>query len=162
MKYVLLILSFVISFTAFSQVQTDPDSDKFIGTWKWVSGSDSLILHLYKQAVHYPAPLNYDVENIIGWHKYVKNGIVTKSSIQYSGQPYLNGHSTIFAWNQSPIKLYGTFEDISKNKECDLYLTMTDNTYTQLIWKIMEPRGLRPSGFQYGFTLPVNLTLLKQ
>jgi hypothetical protein len=169
MKNIILILSLAYFANCKAQTpypsgsyQSKPELNKFVGTWVWASGSDSLILHLYKQAIHYPTPLNYDVENIVGWHKYISNGTVTESSIQYSGQPYVGGHSSIFAWGQSPIKLYGTFDDLTKNKSCDLYLTMTNATNTLLNWKLKEPRGIRPTGFQYGFTLPTNLTLTKQ
>lgn len=170
MKKVFLILILNAYFVANAQqnpyppgsYNAKPALDKFVGTWQWVSGNDTVVLHLYKQAIHYPAPLNYDVENIIGWHKYVKNGVTIESSLQYSGSPYTGGHSTIFAWCQSAVKLYGSFDDLSKNKQCDLYLKMLNTRYSQMEWKIMESRGIRPTGFQYGFTLPVMITLTKQ
>jgi len=139
-----------------------PELDKFVGTWKWVSGNDTVILALYKQAIYYAPPLNYHVENIVGWHRYVKNGVLVENSSQYSGQSYIGGHSTILAWAKSATKIYGVFEDITKNKDCDLYLTMVDNTYTQMNLKIGESRGIRPTGFQYGFTLPTSIVLTKQ
>lgn len=139
-----------------------PELDKFVGTWRWVSGNDTLLVQLYKQSIHYPDPFNYDVECLIGWHKYVQNGVVAESSIQFAGLPFRGGHSTIFAGSRTPVKLYGSFDDLTKNKSCDLYLTMTDNTYTQMNWKLMESRGITPQGFQYGFTLPINVVLTKQ
>ena len=65
-----------------------PELAKFIGDWKWGSGTDSVLLHLEKQFIHYPMPLSYDEEAIVGWHKYMKNGIMIESSLQYSGWPY--------------------------------------------------------------------------
>jgi hypothetical protein len=139
-----------------------PELDKFVGTWRWVSGHDTVEIHLFKQAIHYPEPLNYDVEALVGWHKYVKNGIVIETSLQFSGLPRTGGHSTILSWNQSPTKTYGVFNDLTKGKRCDLYLNMINAANTQLNWTLKEPRGIRPTGFQYGFTLPTNLTLTKQ
>jgi hypothetical protein len=139
-----------------------PELDKFVGTWRWVSGADTLELKLYKQAIHFPEPMDFDVENIIGWHRYVKNGVLIESSFPYAGLPYIGGHSTVFAWGQSPIKLYGNFNDLTKKKRCDIYLLMTNSSYTEISWKIMETRGMTLPGFQYGFTLPVSLTLTKQ
>lgn len=139
-----------------------PELDKFVGTWRWVSGSDTVEIRLFKQAIHYPQPLNYDVEALVGWHKYVNNGVTIETSLQFTGLPRTGGHSTMLAWDQTPNKVYGTFTDLTKNKNCDIYLTMTNAAYTQLDWKLKEPRGIRPAGFQYGFTLPVNLTLTKQ
>lgn len=139
-----------------------PELDKFVGTWRWVSGNDTLTIHFFKQAIHYPSPLDYDVEGLVGWHKYIKNGVLSESSLQYSGLPRHGGHSTLLAWNQTPTKLYGVFSDLSKDKRCDLYLEMTNASYNQMTWKLKESRGIKPSGFQYGFTLPTNLVLTKQ
>lgn len=169
MKNIIITIILFITLKSFGQAPYPPGSynakpelDKFVGTWRWLSGADTLELKLYKQAIHYPAPLDYDVENIVGWHRYVKNGVLIESSLQYAGQPYFGGHSTVFAWVQSPIKLYGNFNDLTKTKRCDLYLTMIDNTFTQMNWKLMESRGMKLPNFQYGFTLPTNLTLTKQ
>lgn len=140
----------------------NPELIKFEGTWKWASGNDSLIIFLQKQPIHFPAPLEYDVEHIIGCHKYYKNGLLVESSYQFAGLPYYGGHSTVFVWSQSLVKLYGNFRDKSKNKRCDVYLTMVNTQHTQMSLKFTEPRGITPVGFIYGFTMPNNIVLTKQ
>ncbi len=139
-----------------------PELNKFVGDWKWGSGADSVILHLEKQFVHYPQPLNFDEELLVGWHKYIKNGTIVETSLQYSGLPYIGGHSSILAGMKSPIKLYGSFREHTKSKKCDLYLTMINSSFTQMDWRLLESRGLKSQGFLYGFTLPVNIVLIKQ
>jgi len=171
MKSIIIIIIIVLFITlkSFGQAphppcsfNSHPELDKFVGTWLWVLGTDTLELKLYKQAIHFPSPLDYEEECLVGWHRYVKNSNAVESSFQYAGQAFFGGNSTVFGWNQSPIKLYGNLNDLTKDKHCDLYLTMTDNTYVQMIWKLMESRGMKLPNFQYGFTLPTNLVLTKQ
>ena len=143
-------------------VNNHPELNKFVGTWKWALGNDSLIVNLCKQSILFPAPLNYYEEVLVGWHKYVKNGILIESLLQYSGLPYRGGNSTIFAGKRTDFKTFGSFKDLNMNKQCDLYLTILDITNTQLNWRLRESRGLKPNNFQVGFTLPENIILIKQ
>lgn len=170
MKKIFIILLTLISSYTYSQTlpyppgsyNAMPELDKFVGTWVWSTGNDMLELRLYKQAIHYPAPLDYDVEALVGWHKYLKNGATVESSLQYVGLPFRGGHSSLLLGPKSSINLYGTFHDLTKEKRCDLYLTMSNNNNTQMTWKLTETRGVKLGSFQWGFTLPTELILTKQ
>ena len=106
-------------------------------------------------------PLNYDEEAIVGWHKYIKNGIIVESSLQYIGLPYIGGHASILAGTRSPVKVYGSLREQTKSKSSDLYLSMINSNYTLMEWKLYEARGLTPQGSIKGFTLPVDIILTK-
>ena len=170
MKNIILAITFLLAYSISKgqypcpadSFTSHPELNKFVGDWKWGSGTDSVILHLEKQFILYPAPLNIDEENLVGWHKYIKNGIIVEASLQYSGLPYIGGHSSILGRNESPVKIYGTFREHTKSKKCDLYLTMIDSSYSQMEWRLYESRGLTPDGFIKGFTLPVSIVLVKQ
>jgi hypothetical protein len=140
-----------------------PNLDKFVGTWQWVSGADTVKVVLAKQAIYAPAPMDYTFEALVGWHRYVKNGVEIESSLQYVNSTFSSGHYTLFGSDRSSTKLYFTsFEDLTKNKECDLYFNLVAGSLTQATWKLTERRGLRKTGYTLGFTLPNNITLTKQ
>jgi hypothetical protein len=67
-----------------SYSQDTTTMNKFIGTWRWVSNTDTVLIVLQKQNVTiYP---RYSRPLLAGWHKYVKNGQLIQSSLQYVGR----------------------------------------------------------------------------
>ncbi len=174
MKKIIFIIALLInSVASFSQPPhpagshiINTDLDKFVGTWLWSSSTESVKIVLQKQLVHFPAPLDYDEEVLVGWHIYVKNGTIQQSSMPNVGLQFTWEHPdrvTLFGSTQSPDQVFFTkFWDYGKNKSGDLYFTMLPNSITQATWKLLNSRGMKVGNFDFAFSLPTNLTLTKQ
>jgi hypothetical protein len=168
MKKIILISMIVISTNCFCQ--TTSQLDKFVGTWRWVSNNDTVSIVLEKQNVQiYPG---YIKTLIVGWHKYVKNGILIQSSFQYIGRDKnldLNStatdlKTTLMGHLSSPNSIWcTTFWDLSLHKSFYLYLTLLPNSTTQLKWNLRQHNGIYsgPSGTFGLFTLPKSLIMAK-
>lgn len=151
-----------------AQTITNSELDKFVGTWRWVSNVDTVEIILEKQAVYSKATSKY-YEDIVGWHRYVKNGVLIESSIQFTGGNYnseANANSlksTIYGFTQKPTNLYITFWDITLNKGEELWFTLLPGSTTQSTWKLRDSRGLYmgPAGTAGKITLPKDLILTK-
>lgn len=159
-------------FSTYAEIQTDPEADKFVGTWKWISGNDTVIIVLEKQIYCIPFT-GKSCEALVGWHKYVKNGMLVQSSLQYEGRDVnidfnstdtdykttINGNS-----RYSNAVLFRTFWDLTLHKNFYLYLTLLPGSLTQASWRLVEPPGIYtgPNGTAGMFTLPKNITLTKQ
>jgi uncharacterized protein DUF6705 len=172
MKYILFIFLLVITLTTHAQVQTDPEADKFVGTWRWTSGTDTVIIVLEKQVYNIPIT-GSNAEALVGWHKYVKNGQVIQSSLQYVGRDVnIDSNSTSLDFKttlngntrSSTAVLFRTFWDLTLHKNFELYFSLLPGSTTQATWKLTEPQGIYngPNGTSGMCTLPKSLTLIKQ
>ncbi|HAI84919.1 MAG: DUF6705 family protein [Chitinophagaceae bacterium] len=173
MKLLLLTLTIFIAFLSKAQNpncppgsnRAAPELDKFVGIWRWVSGTDTLILYLQKQYVE--AKPGCNLPSIIGWHRYVQNGRLIESTEQYFGLPYLNdSHAMLISVVQSGInpnatEVVGSSKDITKNKSFTLSLKMLNTNYNQMRWKISNKQGMQKPNFDYGSTLPWDVVLQK-
>ena len=63
----------------------DSSLNKFVGTWRWTSGTDTIEVVLEKQTLVIPW-VTFNREGLVGWHRYVKNGVVLQSSFEYLGR----------------------------------------------------------------------------
>lgn len=173
MKHFITTVILFVSFSSYSQVQTDPEADKFVGTWKWTSGNDTVIIVLEKQVYTIPFT-GASSEALVGWHKYVKNGQLVQSSLQYIGQNVntdrtnnnsIDFNTTIVGNTRYPdAVLFRTFWDLTLHKNFYLYFTLSPGSLTQATWKLKEPPGIYsgPTGTAGLFTLPKQITLIKQ
>jgi hypothetical protein len=59
-----------------SSYNARPMLDKFVGTWHWVQATDTFEIKTQKGVFHYAGDLNCDVEQIFGWLRHVKNGVL--------------------------------------------------------------------------------------
>ena len=168
---VFIYLIFSLQSSLFAQTQTDPGLDKFIGNWRWVNNTDTLEIVLQKQTVNHPIT-GVSFETISGWHKYVLNGALQQSSINYVGtlafSDFNNPNSaekvTIMANSYgNRCLLAAPFIDVHLHKTFELFLTLLPNSLTQLNWDLRQPRGLYagPAGLNGVFSLPKNLVLTK-
>ena len=172
MKIIALMFFFVIGRGPATAQTTSyiPALDKFTGTWRWVSGSDTVEIALQKQLIYINAVTPIYVESLIGWHRYVKNGTLIENSMQYYGRNYdssfnlNNVKSTLIGATQKPTNLYLSFTDLTLNKREELWFTLLPNSLTQATWKLREARGLYmgPSGTAGRITLPKDIVLTKQ
>lgn len=172
MKNIFLILVIVSSKLSFSQTINNPELDKFVGTWQWVSGNDTVTIILNKQVSIFP---NGDSREIlVGWHKYVQNGQLKESSLQYVGQninaenilPGSDLQITLYGFTKKPTEIwFNRFWDLTLHKKCHLFFELLPNSLTQATWKLTNPNGPRymgPTGTYNQFTLPRELVLTKQ
>lgn len=161
----------VLPFKIFGQVHhTYHELDKFVGTWRWVSGNDTVEIVLQKQVIYYDAATPSNIESLVGWHRYVKNGVLKENSMQFIGSSYNTGSaannvkSTLLGGVQKPTNLYMNFSDLTLNKNEELWFTLLPASLTQATWKLREPRGLYmgSAGTAGKVTLPKDLKLIKQ
>ncbi len=68
----------------------DPHADKFMGTWKWQDGSNSLTLIMKKENILLPFPDNVHADWVIGFHKFVSNGSISEDTTMYSSTNYID------------------------------------------------------------------------
>lgn len=167
-RYLITALYLVIYISCFSQVHRDPFSDKFVGTWQWTSGTDTLTVILEKQTdTSMPAKHN---EVIAGWYRYVKNGRQKVSNLEYAGTSvttdFLNDDEKtyMFGGSHGPNRLELYVPDMLIEKTEILTLTMLPGSTTQATWELSEGRCfyLGPQGTIGKMTLPRNLVVTKQ
>lgn len=170
MKFFLILFGLIFFCIAVSKAQTplangnitNNSLNKFIGTWQWTGGTDTLTIVLKKENVLLPFPENSRVDLIIGFHKYKKANMVVESSLEFSQTNYTDKHSTILGGNDNGNNtLSATIRDISKNKLSSLTLTL-NTSENQLQWNLKNREGLKLGYFDYNFTLPQVLNLIKQ
>jgi hypothetical protein len=171
MKKLLIIILFATAFSnAYSQTS---NMDAFVGTWQWSSGTDTLTLVIQKQnnITIYPG---YTRPALVGWHRYVKNGIEKESSFQYIGRDEnlddtppnsLDVKNTLFGFSKTPGKAYFTdFWNLTYHRSDEMYLTFLPNSTTQVAMKIRGHNGVfngLPKD-RHKYSMPTNLILTKQ
>ena len=168
-----ILLTILVTFQSlvFGQIHTDPGLDKFVGHWRWINLADTVEIILQKQTVTNPMSFN-TVEVIAGWHRYVKNGMVQQSSVQFVGTVLFSDFNNPASYEKVTMVagsygvnalLVSPFIDIQLHKNFELFLTLLPNSLTQLNWDLRQPRGLYagPAGLNGVFSLPKNLVLTK-
>lgn len=161
MKTIALLIFSLITFSTYSQTITNNDIDKFVGAWRWTSGTDTVEIVLQKQVYNIPMT-GTSTEILVGWHKYVKNGLLNQSSMQYVGRDVNIDFNSSAAdlkttlrggtYSSNPNKVFfHTFWDLNKHQSSDLYFELLPNSTTQVSWTL---RG--------NSVLPKNLVLTKQ
>ncbi len=144
----------------------NPGLAKFVGTWQWVSGIDTIKIVLKKEHISMENVIlncNCGDDAIIGFHMYKKGNAIVESSIQYANTSYTAKKSTIIGRtsNVEDIKLNAWLTDITKNKSVVLKLTLnTDRTI--LTWHTDVIEGVKIGPYNPGFTLPRDIILTKQ
>lgn len=142
--------------------------DKFVGEWRWVSGTDTVIIKLIKVNADYD---QYTKDVLYGVHKYVQNGVVVhnrladypllavtpkKKSVLLSQKIYPDALS-----DTSVVR--GTIKDPTKKKSNDIVLTFHGGTPNTVSWHLELREGVYiDPDFQYGLTLPRDITLTRQ
>lgn len=169
----IIIAIFILGSKITAQIQPpNNDLNKFEGTWRWTSGLDTVLIVLEKQIVT-PYP-NCSAEILVGWHKYVKNGVLNQSSLQYVGRDInidrtstANDLKTTITGGTSPLApndcIFRTFWDLELHKSFSLYFSMLPNSTTQAKWEI-KGRGIamrNTFSINAASSIPKNLILTK-
>jgi len=145
-----------------------PNADKFMGTWKWQNGNNSLKLTFKKENILLPFPDNVHADWVIGFHKFVNNGSTIEDSSMFSSTNYVDKKNTIVAGSKNgfPNILHGYIQHKSKNKSVEFEIEFIDATHIKLVSLKNRP-GLKVSApgqppFDWSIALPQNIILNKQ
>ena len=172
MKYILVLILTTSTYLSKCQTTIDPELDKFVGTWSWVSGTDTVLIVLEKQVLNNPLT-NTSSEILTGWHKYVKNGITIENSHQYIGRNINLDFDSTFTDLRITMQgitrgarkiLFHRFWDITLHKRCNVNFELLTNSLTQAKWQLTNPPSTKytgPPGTYDLFTLPRALTFTK-
>lgn len=137
----------------------------FHGTWRWISAGDTVTIYFNTQKINHGDL--YDKDNLLGWYQYKKANIVVVNTFPIIGT---HNESIILGSNDRPNnlnKVEATFKDVPKNNYCDVTLTL-NAAQNQITWNMKRTPGSNirtnpntPATLP-GFTLPVNMVLVKQ
>lgn len=147
-KYILIVSAILFSTLTFAQknlgpIQQIPCSsytpnnalDKFTGNWKWISGNDSFEIILKKEKIF---DILYDDNScqdvIIGFHQYVKNGVVIESSLQNQTTNFYQKLKSIFGVGVTANGqiLWAGVDILSNGNHVKMELEYIDNSHVKI------------------------------
>ena len=147
----------------------NPNLDKFVGRWKWSSGTDEIIIQLKK--VNYLSKDNIREDVLMGAHQYLSNGTIIEDHLSLfpnigeleKGTIYLFGKLNNF----DPDVVTGIINDNLKNKQNYFSMSYINGTIPKISWHISNLNGsyVPKNGipqFDNSFTLPQFVILEKQ
>lgn len=145
-----------------------PEMDKYVGTWKWTSGNDSFEIILRKEKVFDISKDDLSCEDvIIGFHKYIKNGVVVESSLQHQNTTFTQRMFSIFGVGEVPGQiLWAGLDILSNGNHVKMELKYTDASHL-FIKSIKNYQGVQliPVGTPIPSSeiiFPDNIVLTKQ
>lgn len=155
---------------------TNNDLDKFVGTWKWISPTNS---NTYFEIVYFKIAYwnanninNFFMDEIFGNYKYVENGITTTNTLTWNSYNdlYSSTFPAIMSNSFRPLfkDLLINMRDIAKNKTCKANFDIVDLNATKLTanWKLISTDQIRVGTnlptVQPGFSIPTDIILTKQ
>jgi hypothetical protein len=153
MKNIIILVFLIVSFTSNAQTNYTP-----AGTWRWTSGTDTIIIFFKSQILTLE---NNTTPLILGFHKYIKNGITIESRLSSSNSSFNDHLYSIIMYNGRPhiAKQQGTFKDLTLGNERMIFTEKINSTTIKVVLEYIHGvRNNRP----YGFTLPRNFILTKQ
>ena len=165
-------LAFLISFIACILINTsyaqqeirivkNLGNKNFVGKWKWMNENESLEIILEEQK-NVKLSENTKVSLLLGFIKYVKDGVTIQNTLQNLGSSYENKKHSFSGAARSSYDYKGTILDEKKKKAGRLYLILSPDKKT-LEWKLSDPPGGYIEGTrEEGFSFPLNLVLTKQ
>ena len=127
------------------------------GTWKYISGSDTIEIFL-KPGQIISGNKRYPI--LIGFHKYVKNGIEIENTLPLINTTYTQSHYSIimFGVDSSKVRADGHIKDIILNYKRYIIFTKINPNTINVRLTSMQGRG-QTGGV--GYTLPRNFQLIK-
>jgi hypothetical protein len=97
----------------------NPNLDKFVGRWKWSSGTDEIIIQLKK--VNYLSKDNIREDVLMGAHQYLSNGTIIEDHLSLFPNIGEFDKCTIYLFgklnNFDPDVVTGIINDNLKNKQ---------------------------------------------
>lgn len=155
---------------------TNNDLDKFVGTWKWISPTNSntyFEINFFKVLYWNPNSIrNYYEDKILGNYKYVENGITITNTLTWNtyNDLYSATFPAILGNDVKPLfkDLMINMRDIAKSKTCKADFNIIDLNATTLTanWKLISTDQIRVGTnlqpVQPGFSIPTDIILTKQ
>lgn len=173
-KILILIFTISITFEISAQLPSfpqpngnilNPSLDKFVGTWVWISGIDTLKIVLKKENVLLPFHDNSRADRIIGFHIFKKGNVIIEQSISYVNTNCSDKKFTFFGGNSvgldNPNQITGSLINKAKNKNGHLKL-LINSSFNELNWSLENREGVRVGTYDFTFSYPLSLTLTKQ
>ena len=157
----------------------DNKLNKFNGTWIWTNGSDVVTFKLQKVINQYFTEYDAYGDYMIGNYKYTKNNgalevvntILTPSKFNFAGNLLPEFHPMYANCPENETTINFMFKDIILNKRnCQAIFEFLPGSTTQLKLTLKNREGmgvLVNEGdpmpvFNYGFTIPNEIVLIKQ
>ena len=142
----------------------DPYIDKFVGTWKWENGNNSLILFLKKENISWSIEggvIHFDT--IIGFHKFIQNGTVIEDNLGFSYTNFNEKKSSILGNSEDDNHnvLFGGIVHRSKKKSIDFRIQYIDNNHIKII-SLKNPPGTKLKPYDKTISLPQDIVLVRQ
>lgn len=141
----------------------DNNLNKFVGTWRWSSGLDTVIINLKKMKHIYSTPPTPAMQQdwLYGGHIYIKNGQVVESSMQYINSTNPSQYNIVGYSNlNDSTKADLLFGDISKRRTHFLKLQFLIGVNPKrLVWHTDYRTSVNALP---GMTLPRDMVLTKQ
>ncbi len=165
-----LIITITISFNCSAQQHfTDPNADKFVGTWKWGDNINGLTLIMKKENNVQMFDNDLDkYDNILGFHKIYKNGQLTEDKTIFSNTNFIDqkfsfiAGTSIHESNPNELRLLMTH----KKKHIELKIVYIDSTHIK-ITEVKNSEGIRvilpgQTTPTWSIDIPNNIILIKQ
>lgn len=189
MKKIIIVLVLLSNFVGYSQIEVDikspytveilpsgsyvkdidGDFDKFVGTWVWTNGTDTVIFKLIK-VVHQFEPRTSSYEDyMIGDYSYTTNNgsVEVVNTIDQSTNLSASFHPLYACNTKSQTKIHFIFSDVVVGKSfCYADFEFLPGSTTQLKLKQSNSESLGcidcVSPPSISFTIPNNIVLTKQ
>lgn len=176
MKNIILIFTILFSAIVYSQDSTpkpgdnilDPGADKFVGNWLWQEGTTSLTIILKKENVLIPFIKDVRADFTLGYHKFIKDGIVVEDYTMFSNKNFSDKKNSITSGTDSDNRniLNGYIIHSSKDKSIKFELEYIDANHIKLRnLKNKEGVKIRVPGqpaYDWSISLPQNIILTRQ
>lgn len=136
--------------------------NNFIGDWRWVSGTDTIIIKLKKERILFSG-FNFYCDYLIGYHQYKQGSTIIESNMQYAWYAYSAGYASIYAQNDRGASgniVDGHIRDLSKGKKVEAIKMVFNASLTEMIFTISYTEGVKINEIP-GITLPNNITFVK-
>ncbi len=151
------ILSISICFLIICKAGSQPNYNP-TGNWRYVNGIDTIEVFLKTEEL---TAGNKTYPILIGFHRYVQNGVEKENTLSSSGTVYTQNLYSIvmFGIEPSMARADGQIKDITLNYKRSIILTKIDPTTMNVRLTSTEGRG-QTGGV--GYTMPRNFQLIKQ
>lgn len=139
----------------------NPSLSKFVGTWIWVNGTDTVKVVLKKENVLF-SMINIRQDVIVGYHEYKRGNVIIETNLADTNHVFNTKKTSILASNDnSNDTLTGTIQDITEKKLLNIILVL-NVAQNQLVWQTNNTMGLYNGTNRKKFTLPRSIILTKQ
>lgn len=164
----IIIMTFSLNCSA-QQHFTDPNADKFIGTWQWGNTTNGITLIMKKENNVQMFDNDLDkYDNILGFHKIYKNGQLIEDKTMYINTNFIDqkfsfiAGTSIHESNPNELRLWMTH----KKKHIELKINFIDSTHIK-ITEVKNSEGIRiilpgQTPPPVSIDIPNNIILTKQ